>query len=90
MDGDAPDASDYEEDVSDGYNPVDSTASPSVSQPLDNLLNPDIDAKLETAWHMPGPLVFVMDKREFKKGLAGGVATPRFSNGGGDLRSLPT
>jgi len=84
------DGADYQYDVTYGYNPVFSSESPSVSQALDNLFKPVIDAKLEKAGHIPGPLVFVMDKREFKKGLAGWVATPRFSNGWGDLRSLPT
>ncbi len=84
------DGADYQYDVTYGYNPVFSSESPSVSQALDNLFKPVIDAKLEKAGHIPGPLVFVMDKREFKKGLAGWVATPRYSNGWGDLRSLPT
>ncbi|MCF2899582.1 MULTISPECIES: M14 family metallopeptidase [unclassified Pseudoalteromonas] len=84
------DGADYQYDVTYGYNPVFSSESPSVSEALDNLFKPVIDAKLEKAGHIPGPLVFVMDKREFKKGLAGWVATPRFSNGWGDLRSLPT
>ncbi len=84
------DGADYQYDVTYGYNPVFSSESPSVSEALDNLFKPVIDAKLEKAGHIPGPLVFVMDKREFKEGLAGWVATPRFSNGWGDLRSLPT
>lgn len=84
------DGADYQYDVTYGYNPVFASESPSVSQALDNYFKPTIDAKLQEQGHIPGPLVFVMDKREFKKGLAGWVATPRYSNGWGDLRSLPT
>jgi hypothetical protein len=84
------DGADYQYDVTYGYNPVFSSESPSVSEALDTLFKPVIDAKLEKAGHIPGPLVFVMDKRDFKKGLAGWVATPRYSNGWGDLRSLPS
>lgn len=84
------DGADYQYDVTYGYNPVFSSESPSVSAALDNYFKPMIDAKLAEQGHIPGPLVFVMDKREFKKGLAGWVATPRYSNGWGDLRSLPT
>ncbi|WOC24748.1 M14 family metallopeptidase [Pseudoalteromonas sp. N1230-9] len=84
------DGADYQYDVTYGYNPVFSSESPSVSEALDTMFKPIIDAKLTKMGHIPGPLVFVMDKRDFKKGLAGWVATPRYSNGWGDLRSLPS
>ncbi|MFK3869982.1 M14 family metallopeptidase [Pseudoalteromonas rhizosphaerae] len=84
------DGADYQYDVTYGYNPVFASESPSVSDALNNYFKPIIDTKLQEQGHIPGPLVFVMDKREFKKGLAGWVATPRYSNGWGDLRSLPT
>jgi len=84
------DGADYQYDVTYGYNPVFASESPSVSQALDHYFKPVIDETLANQGHIPGPLVFVMDKREFKTGLAGWVATPRYSNGWGDLRSLPT
>ncbi|NMM41504.1 M14 family metallopeptidase [Pseudoalteromonas arctica] len=84
------DGADYQYDVTYGYNPVFASESPSVSDALNNYFKPIIDTKLQAQGHIPGSLVFVMDKREFKKGLAGWVATPRYSNGWGDLRSLPT
>ncbi|MEM5551815.1 M14 family metallopeptidase [Pseudoalteromonas neustonica] len=84
------DGADYQYDVTYGYNPVFASESPSVSDALNQYFKPVIDTKLQESGHIPGPLVFVMDKREFKKGLAGWVATPRYSNGWGDLRSLPT
>ncbi|MCQ8876907.1 M14 family metallopeptidase [Pseudoalteromonas shioyasakiensis] len=84
------DGADYQYDVTYGYNPVFASESPSVSQALDQYFKPVIDTKLAQQGHIPGPLVFVMDKREFKSGLAGWVATPRYSNGWGDLRALPS
>ncbi|MEM5509110.1 M14 family metallopeptidase [Pseudoalteromonas sp. AS71] len=84
------DGADYQYDVTYGYNPVFSSESPAVSDALNQFFKPLIDDKLAEQGHTPGPLVFVMDKRDFKKGLAGWVATPRFSNGWGDLKSLPT
>ena len=84
------DGADYQYDVTYGYNPVFASESPSISDTLNQYFKPVIDEKLKSQGHLPGPLVFVMDKRDFKKGLAGWVATPRYSNGWGDLRSLPT
>ncbi|KPZ52557.1 M14 family metallopeptidase [Pseudoalteromonas sp. P1-25] len=84
------DGADYQYDVTYGYNPVFASESPAISAALDRYFKPVIDEKLASQGHIPGPLVFVMDKRDFKKGLAGWVATPRFSNGWGDLKSLPT
>ena len=84
------DGADYQYDVTYGYNPVFASESPSISDALNRYFKPVIDQTLTEQGHIPGPLVFVMDKQEFKSGLAGWVATPRFSNGWGDLRSLPT
>jgi hypothetical protein len=84
------DGADYQYDVTYGYNPVFSSESPAVSDTLNQFFKPVIDNMLAEQGHTPGPLVFVMDKRDFKKGLAGWVATPRYSNGWGDLKSLPT
>jgi hypothetical protein len=84
------DGADYQYDVTYGYNPVFSSESPAVSDVLNQFFKPMINQKLVSQGHIPGPLVFVMDKRDFKQGLAGWVATPRYSNGWGDLKSLPT
>ncbi|CCQ12071.1 FIG00951757: hypothetical protein [Pseudoalteromonas luteoviolacea B = ATCC 29581] len=84
------DGADYQYDVTYGFNPEFSSESPAIATVLETRFKPRIDEKLSDFGHVPGPLVFVMDKREFKKGLAGWVATPRFSNGWGDLKSLPT
>ncbi len=84
------DGADYQYDITYGYNPVFVSVSPKVTQALDDYVKPIIDAKLHEQGHIPGPLVFVMDKMEFKHGLAGWVAGPRYSNGWGELRHLPT
>jgi hypothetical protein len=84
------DGADYQYDVTYGFNPHFSSEAPAISSVLEDSFKPLIDAKLEHYGHIPGPLVFAMDKRDFKKGLAGWVATPRFSNGWGDLRGLPS
>ncbi|WP_425334957.1 M14 family metallopeptidase [Pseudoalteromonas piscicida] len=84
------DGADYQYDVTYGFNPSFASESPAIAEVLENQLTPEINAELSAQGHIPGPLVFVMDKRDFKKGLAGWVATPRFSNGWGDLKGLPT
>ncbi|ASM49863.1 hypothetical protein PESP_a1801 [Pseudoalteromonas espejiana DSM 9414] len=84
------DGADYQYDVTYGYNPVFASESPAVSDALNQYFKPVIDQSLQAQGHQAGPLIFVMDKRDFKQGLAGWVATPRFSNGWGDLKSLPT
>ncbi|MGC0118488.1 peptidase M14 [Pseudoalteromonas sp. JC28] len=84
------DGADYQYDVTYGFNPTFASESPAIAEVLENQISPQINAALAAQGHIPGPLVFVMDKRDFKKGLAGWVATPRFSNGWGDLKGLPT
>jgi len=84
------DGADYQYDVTYGFNPEFASESPAISRVLDESFKPMIDKKLEEEGHIPGPLIFAMNKRDFKEGLAGWVATPRFSNGWGDLKSLPT
>lgn len=84
------DGADYQYDVTYGYNPQFASESPEIAKVLDEHFKPKIDAKLVELGHIPGPLVFVMNKRDFKQGLAGWVATPRFSNGWGDLAGIPT
>ena len=84
------DGADYQYDVTYGFNPSFASESPAIAEVLEEKLSPEINAALTEQGHIPGPLVFVMDKRDFKQGLAGWVASPRFSNGWGDLKGLPT
>ncbi|WP_042144096.1 MULTISPECIES: M14 family zinc carboxypeptidase [unclassified Pseudoalteromonas] len=84
------DGADYQYDITYGYMPTSASESPLISKVLEEKFKPLLDNKLAKSGHIPGPLVFVMNKRDFKQGLAGWVATPRYSNGWGDLRNLPT
>ncbi|KAF7769745.1 hypothetical protein PCIT_a2640 [Pseudoalteromonas citrea] len=84
------DGADYQYDVTYGYNPQFASESPAIAKVLDEHFKPHIDKTLTKNDHVAGPLVFVKNKRDFKQGLAGWVATPRFSNGWGDLASIPT
>ncbi|WP_417709333.1 M14 family metallopeptidase [Pseudoalteromonas umbrosa] len=84
------DGADYQYDVTYGFNPSFASESPAIAKVLEEHFTPIIDKKLTEQGHIPGPLVFVMDKRNLKKGLAGWVASPRFSNGWGDIKGLPT
>lgn len=84
------DGADYQYDVTYGFTPDFASESPKIAQVLADKFQPHIDKTLSESDHIPGPLVFVMDKREFKSGLAGWIAGPRFSNGWGDLAAVPT
>ncbi|MBQ4838635.1 M14 family metallopeptidase [Pseudoalteromonas luteoviolacea] len=84
------DGADYQYDVTYGFNPSFASDSPAIAKVLEEQFTPIIDEKLSKFGHIPGPLVFVMDKRNLEKGLAGWVASPRFSNGWGDIKGLPT
>lgn len=84
------DGADYQYDITYGSTPSFASESPKIAELIEKSINPVIDAKLTRFGHQPGPLVFVMNKRELSEGLAGWVATPRFSNGYGDIINLPT
>ena len=84
------DGADYQYDITYGYNPSFASVTPKIAKAMDELVTPVINKKLEQGGHIPGPLVFVRNKMEFKEGLVGWVATPRYSNGWGELRHLPT
>ncbi|MAD88908.1 MAG: peptidase M14 [Pseudoalteromonas sp.] len=84
------DGADYQYDVTYGFTPSFASESPKIAKILEDKFQPHIDKTLTDSEHVPGPLVFVMDKREFKSGLAGWIAGPRFSNGWGDLATVPT
>ena len=84
------DGADYQYDITYGSTPSFASDSPKIASLIEQKINPTIDAKLSRFGHIPGPLVFVMNKREMSEGLAGWVATPRYSNGWGDLNNVPT
>ncbi|TQF70855.1 peptidase M14 [Pseudoalteromonas luteoviolacea] len=84
------DGADYQYDITYGFNPSFASDAPAIAKVLEEQFSPIINDKLTKQGHIPGPLVFVMNKRNLKQGLAGWVASPRFSNGWGDIKGLPT
>ena len=83
------DGEDYQYDITYGYNTSYGPSS-NIHQWLSEHLQPAIDHALEANGHLAGPLTFGMDRMDFSKGIVGWTATPRYSNGYGDYRHLPT
>ncbi|MFT5546280.1 M14 family metallopeptidase [Rheinheimera aquimaris] len=84
------DGEDYQYDVTYGFNEPFAAISPNAASWLAKLYRPAVNSALENAGHIPGPLVFGVDSKDFSKGLSGWTASPRYSNGYGDVRHLPT
>lgn len=86
------DGVDYQYDITYGYNGWNgfTSWSPHGSAWLDKYFHPGVDAALQTAGHIPGPLVFALDDRNLLAGIATGNGDPRFSNPYGDLRHIPS
>lgn len=83
------DGIDYQYDVTFGYNLAEGL-SPASYHWLENNYRPAIEAALSAQGHVPGPLVFAIDNADISKGMSLWNASPRFSNGYGDARHLPT
>jgi len=83
------DGIDYQYDITWGYNGAHAW-SPSIAGWLDEMFSPKVGARLSEMGHVPGPLVFAVDRRDLSKGIFGWTAGPRFSNGYGDARHLAT
>ncbi|MCL2919382.1 M14 family metallopeptidase [Shewanella litorisediminis] len=83
------DGIDYQYDVTFGYN-LSQGLSPAAFAWLDGEYRPEIEAALTKAGHIPGPLVFALDNSDITKGMSLWSASPRYSNGYGDARHLPT
>jgi murein tripeptide amidase MpaA len=64
--------------------------SPEIARWFDERARPALDADLERLGHVPGPLLLSVDSDDPGAGILGWTATPRFSNGYGDARHLPT
>ncbi len=83
------DGADYRYDVTFGYNGPHAW-SPHVARWLDDVFTPAASVALEAMGHVPGPLIFAVNGRDMTGGTLGWTASPRFSNGWGDARHLPT
>ncbi len=83
------DGADYQYDITYGYNGPHAW-SPQVARWLDETFRPAVDAELEHWDHVPGPLTFGFNGRDMTGGTVDWTASPRFSNGWGDARHLPS
>ena len=83
------DGVDYQYDVTFGANGT-RGFSPASGMFLEQTLFPELNKALLTAGHIPGPLIFAKDNTDLNKGIIAWSASPRFSNGYGDLIHLPT
>lgn len=83
------DGADYPQDITYGWNGT-NAHSPAGAGWLDDVLSPALGRELAVAGHAPGPLVFYVDDRDLSQGVLAWTSDPRFSNGYGDLRHLPS
>jgi len=80
---------DYQYDITYGWN-GEHAWSPAIAGWLNESFRPAVDAGLREWGHLPGPLVFTMNGRDMSAGMPEWTASPRYSNGWGDARHLPT
>ena len=80
------DGADYQYDITFGYTDY----SPSVFQWLEKKLTPIAYQILKSYGHIPGPLMFSANDRDFTQGNSEFPYSPRFSNSYGDIRAVPS
>lgn len=83
------DGVDYQYDITYGTNGTHSY-SPQIANWFTTIYRPQLDASLSDMGHTPGDLIFAKDNRDISKGINGWSATPRYSDGYGAARHLPT
>ena len=85
------DGADYQYDITFGFNPV-GGHSPAIAGWLEKTFRPSLTTDLGAAGHIPGPTDVPnwTDPLDWKKGIKSWMSDPRFSNGYGDVRHLPT
>jgi murein tripeptide amidase MpaA len=83
------DGADYQYDITYGWNGAHAW-SPAIGGWLETVLRPRLDRDLRAQGHVPGPLVTLIDPNDPLQGVVDWTAPPRFSNGYGDARHLPT
>jgi hypothetical protein len=84
------DGADYQYDITFGWNRPPAAWSPAIGGWLDSVYRPAVSEALSAQGHVPGRLIFTVDDLDWKQGIARFTAGPRFSNGYGDARHLPT
>lgn len=84
------DGVDYQYDITWGA-AGEQSHSPATARVMEQILDPAFAADLEAAGHIPGPLIFAVDNQNVANGLFDwSASTPRFSDGYGAARHLPT
>jgi hypothetical protein len=64
--------------------------SPEGNRWIERVLSPRLEKELIAMGHVPGRYLSAIDPVEFRKGVVEMSAEPRFSNGYGDARHIPT
>jgi murein tripeptide amidase MpaA len=85
------DGADYQYDITFGFNGA-GGHSPAIASWLEKTFTRAVTADLEAMGHIPGSTNVPnwIDETDWRKGIKGWMADPRFSNGYGDVRHLPT
>jgi murein tripeptide amidase MpaA len=83
------DDTDHQYDMTYGHN-WPTAWSPAIANWLENTLLPEADALLREQGHIPGRFVQLIDHDDPAKGLLPWFGGPRYSNGWGDARHLPS
>ena len=83
------DGADYQYDITFSGNDIHGN-SPAIAAWLGDTFKPAVDADLASAGHIPGPLMFAVNDRDFTGGNVSVAFGPRFSDSYGILRHLPT
>lgn len=81
------DGADYQYDITYGYT---QGYSPTIAKWLEEKLSPAADRHLRAYGHIPGPLIFATNNRDFSDGMIEYPYSARYSNNYGDLRHLPS
>jgi hypothetical protein len=83
------DGADYQYDITFGGN-GEGGWSPAIGQWINEAYTPAISSQLEQQGHIPGPLVMAVNGMDMTDGYYVWSGDPRYSNGYGDARHLPT
>lgn len=83
------DGVDYQYDITFGGN-GDGGWSPAIGSWINETYFPAISKRLEEQGHVPGPLVLAVNGADLEDGFYFWIGSPRYSNGYGDARHLPT
>jgi hypothetical protein len=81
------DGADYQYDITYGFS---EGYSVSIASWLKQKLTPAVDKSLKEYGHIPGPLIFATNNRDFQDGMTDYPYSARYSNNYGDLRHVPS